>query len=104
MLALKAGVGAPDFALPTMEGTRFSLHDALQRGPVVLFFFVVGCPICQYAAPYMERLHRVRGNVTIAGISQNSKRDTAVLVREFGLTFPVVLDDPATYTVSNAYA
>ena len=42
-------------------------------------------------------------NVSVIGISQNNARDTQKFMKEFGVTFPVALDDPANYAVSNAY-
>ena len=41
--------------------------------------------------------------MTIVGISQNSQKDTALFNKEYGVTFPVLLDDIDTYPVSNAY-
>ena len=105
MAALSPGTTAPDFALPTMDGKRFSLPEALGRGPVVAAFFKISCPVCQYAFPFLERIYKTYGdkNVSIIGISQNDKKDTAGFLREFGITFPVLLDDTNTYPVSNAY-
>ncbi len=56
MAALVTGKLAPDFTLPTLDGKQFSLHDLRQRGPVVLAFFKVSCPVCQYAFPMYERV------------------------------------------------
>jgi peroxiredoxin len=105
MAALTAGTSAPDFKLETMDEKQFSLRDALARGPVVAAFFKVSCPVCQYALPFLERVYRAHGgkNVTIVGVSQNQKKDTAAFIKEYGLTFPVLLDDTNTYPVSNAY-
>ncbi len=105
MPALTVGKVAPDFALPTLNGGSFSLHDALKRGPVVLAFFTISCPVCQFAFPYVERLHQAyKGkNVTIIGVSQGDAKNTALFVKEFGITFPVALDDPKKYLASNAY-
>jgi len=105
MAALTAGTSAPDFMLQTMDGKQFSLRDALARGPVVAAFFKVSCPVCQYTFPFLERVYKVhRGeNVTIVGISQNEKKDTAAFAKEYGVTFPILLDDMKTYPVSNAY-
>jgi peroxiredoxin len=105
MAALTAGTSAPDFKLQTMDGRQFSLSDALTRGPVVAAFFKVSCPVCQYAFPFLERIYKAHGgkNVTIVGVSQNSKKDTAGFIKEYGVTFPVLLDDTNTYPVSNAY-
>jgi hypothetical protein len=41
--------------------------------------------------------------VSLIGISQNDAKDTAAFIKEFGITFPVLLDDTGSYPVSNAY-
>lgn len=105
MAALPAGTKAPDFSLPTMNGGHFSLQDAFKQGPVLAAFFKVSCPVCQYTFPYLERLYNAHGNkkITIVGISQDKQRDTGAFLKEYGVTFPVLLDDPNGYAVSNAY-
>ena len=105
MAALVEGKTAPDFSLPAMDGSTFSLKQALAKGPVVLAFFKVSCPTCQYAFPFLERIYKAYGkrNVTIVGLSQNDAKDTARFNKEFGVTFPVLLDDTRSYPVSNAY-
>jgi peroxiredoxin len=105
MAALTPGTSAPDFTLKTTDGKPFSLRDALARGPVVAAFFKISCPVCQYALPFLDRIHKAYGNknVTIVGVSQNGKKDTLAFMREYGVTFPVLLDDTDTYPVSNAY-
>ena len=94
MAALPAGARAPDFSLPSVDGDKdggqFSLQDALKRGPVLAAFFKVSCPTCQYTFPYLERLHKAHG-------------DTAAFLKEYGITFRTLLDDPSGYAVSNAY-
>jgi len=105
MAALTAGKSAPDFTLQTMDGKQFSLRDALTRAQVVVAFFKISCPVCQYTFPFLERIYKAHGekNVTIVGISQNEKKDTAAFVKEYGLTFPMLLDDTKSYPASNAY-
>jgi len=105
MAALTAGAKAPEFELKAMDGKRFVLREELARGPVVLAFFKVSCPTCQYAFPFLERLERAYGHtgVRIIGVSQNNPKETAAFIKEFGLTFPVLLDDTDKYPVSNAY-
>jgi peroxiredoxin len=105
MAALTPGTSAPDFTLSDMNGKLFSLHEARNRGPVVLAFFKVSCPTCLYAFPYLERIYQAhRGsNLTLVGISQNDKKDTANFLKKFGITFPVLLDDTRSYPVSNSY-
>ena len=106
MPALDTGTAAPEFTLPAIDGTSFNLQQALRRGPVVLAFFKISCPVCQFALPYLERLYqsyRDKSNVTLVGVSQNSKSDTAAFLREYGTSFPVLLDDTRSYPVSNGY-
>jgi|SRR6516162_4788539 peroxiredoxin len=104
MPALSAGKTAPDFRLKSRDNKEFSLADALTRGPVLLVFFKVSCPTCQYAFPFYGRLSRTyqNKNVTMVAISQNSPEDTAAFAREFGVTFPILFDD-IPYPVSSAY-
>jgi peroxiredoxin len=105
MAALTAGKKAPDFRLHTLDGKQFSLSEELAGGPVALAFFKVSCPVCQYAFPYLERLHKAyrQKGYTLVGVSQNDARDTAAFNKEFGIAFPTLLDDTKTYPVSNAY-
>ena len=105
MSALATGKTAPDFTMQSLDGKQFSLKDALARGPVLLAFFKVSCPVCQFAFPFLERIYKRYGsrNLTIVGISQNDAKGTAAFLKEYGVTFPVLLDDSNTYPVSNAY-
>jgi len=105
MAALTAGMKAPPIELSALDGSKFSLQEASNRGPVLAIFFKISCPVCQYALPYFERIYKAygRGKLTIVGISQNEARDTAEFVRKFGISFPVLLDDTKTFAVSNAY-
>ena len=105
MAALTAGRQGPDFTLPAMDGKQFSLREALTHGPVLPAFFKISCPVCQFAFPFIERIYRAykNPNMTIVGVSQNGKKETAAFIKEYGITFPVLLDDTGTYPVSNAY-
>ena len=105
MAALTVGAKATEFELKALDGRRFVLRDELAQGPVVLAFFKVSCPVCQYAFPFLERLERAYGHtgVRLVGVSQNDPKQTAAFNKEFGVTFPVLLDDRETYPVSNAY-
>lgn len=105
MAALTAGTKAPDFELKAMDGKRFSLHEELTHRPVVLAFFKGSCPVCQYAFPFLDRLSKAYGrqNVTLVGVSQDDPQATSAFMKEFGVTFPVLLDIPGQYPVSNAY-
>jgi peroxiredoxin len=105
MAALGSGKKAPEFRLSLVNGGEFRLDQALEKGPVVLVFLKISCPVCQFALPYLERIHEAaRGkHVSIVGVSQNNLKDTQFFNRQYGITFPVALDDPKAYAVSNAY-
>lgn len=105
MTALAAGAKAPEFALKLMDGKEFSLQAELSRGAVVLVFFKVSCPTCQYALPIFERLHKAYANkgARVVAVSQNDASETAAFIKNFGITLPVLLDDTHSYPASNAY-
>lgn len=107
MPALNTGVLAPDFALKTTDGKTVNLQQLLKKGPVVLAFFKVSCPVCQYAFPLYERLaqaHKKNASATFLGISQNGPSEAKTFANEYGVTFPIAIDDSANrYEVSNAY-
>ena len=106
MPALSAGSVAPNIVLQDTKGGQFSLTEELRRGPVLIAFFKISCPTCQFTLPYLERLYqglKGRNGPSILGISQNSGKDTEAFLRQYGISFPVLLDEPKTYPVSNAY-
>jgi peroxiredoxin len=104
MTALPAGKTAPDVVLPDMHGKTFSLQEALQSGPAVLVFFKVTCPVCQYGMPFVERLYRAyKGKSQVIAVSQHPRKETQLFLKEYGITMPVLLDDPEHYPASNAY-
>ena len=105
MPALETGVMAPDFSLPTVDGKQISLQDALRQGPVLLAFFKVSCPVCQYAFPFFERIFQAnRGQIDRAGRFSGQRQEHADILHEFGVTFPIAIDDGSNgYAVSNAY-
>lgn len=105
MPALEAEAVAPNFALRTTDGQEFSLTGSLKKTPIILAFFKVSCPTCQYAFPYLERIHKAypKDKVKVVGISQDAKENTLDFMKTYGVTFPVLLDDTKKYPASNAY-
>jgi peroxiredoxin len=81
------------------------LGKLMERGPLVAAFFKVSCPVCQFTFPFLERLYKRYGgeSVTFLGISQDDARATVKFAKEYGITFPMVIDDENGYVVSNAY-
>jgi peroxiredoxin len=105
MTHIVAGNVAPGFSLKSLDNKEYSLNTLLQRGPVVAAFFKVSCPVCQFTFPFLERLYKRYGSdgVTFLGISQDDARSTSKFAREYGITFPILIDDENGYVVSNAY-
>ncbi len=95
MPTVAAGQIAPPFELASLDGKPFSLQRALTRGPLLAVFFKVSCPTCQYTFPFIERLYqqfREKG-VQIWGISQDNARDSQRFAKDYGVAFPILIDD-----------
>jgi peroxiredoxin len=99
---LNVGELAPDFELPDVHGVVHTLPEMLGRGPLLLAFFKISCPVCQYTMPFLERIS-VNGRLHVYGVSQDEKQSTVGFLGRFGLNFPTLLDDARHYAVSNAY-
>jgi peroxiredoxin len=101
-----AGSSAADFDLPALGGGRRKLAELLAKGPVVLAFFKITCPVCQFTFPFLERIHAARTDqeLQFIGISQDDPESTAEFNRQFGVTFPTLLDtEESGYQTSNKY-
>ena len=69
-------------------------------------FFKISCPVCQFTFPFLQRLHERYGSndVIILGISQDDAKATASFAKQYGITFPIALDQKEKgYLASNAY-
>jgi peroxiredoxin len=101
---LEPGSLAPPFTLKGLDVEPYSLRDLLERGPVVLAFFKISCPVCQFTFPFLQRIfERYAGDgVSVIGVSQDDPRSTREFDQESGVTFPTLIDDQG-YPVSNAY-
>src|SRR6267143_4957699 len=104
MTHIVTGTTAPGFSLKALDNKEYSLSTLLERGPVVACFFKISCPVCQFTFPFLERLYKRYGGdgVTFLGISQDDARSTNKFAKEFGITFPLLLEENG-YPVSNAY-
>jgi peroxiredoxin len=105
MAAISTGKTAPGFELATMTGGRLSLAQGLANGPVLLAFFKVPCPTCQFTFPFLERLHAQlqEQNAQVWGIVQDNAQDARRFASTFGVTFPILIDD-SPYRVSRQFA
>jgi len=106
MPLLAPGTPAPDFELPDADGKKRSLSSERSRGPVLLVFYKISCPTCQFVLPFVDRLwKRLWGSaVTVLAVSQDPPDDTAAFNREFGMEMPSVFDgEEEGYPVSEQY-
>jgi len=100
---LEAGAEAPAFRLKGLDEKSLSLDDIRGKGPALLAFFKISCPVCQLAMPYLERLSSSSG-IQVIGISQDDASGTTEFNRRFGVTFPTLLDSSKeNYPASNAF-
>jgi peroxiredoxin len=90
MEPLSAGSPAP--AIP---GVDFA------SGPQVVFFYKVTCPVCQMAAPQVQRFQEAYPG-RIVGVGEDAPEDLDTFARRFGLSFGSVPDE-SPYELSNAY-
>jgi peroxiredoxin Q/BCP len=105
MTHVNAGQAAPNFSLKGLDEKNYSLEELRRNGPVVAAFFKISCPVCQFTFPFLERLHQRYGrdNVTFLGVSQDDAKATASFARDYGVSFPMALDEKETgYPASNA--
>jgi peroxiredoxin len=101
---IEVGQSAPGFSLNALDGKNYSLASLLERGPVVLAFFKISCPVCQFTFPFLQRLFERYGDegVSFVGVSQDDARSTKEFNQEYGVKFPTLVDDHG-YPASNAY-
>jgi peroxiredoxin len=105
MTHIVAGNIAPGFSLKALDGKEYSLSALMERGPVIVAFFKISCPVCQFTFPFLERLYKRYGGdgVTFLGISQDDAKSTTKFAKEYGVTFPILIDDEDGFAVSNVY-
>lgn len=105
MPTLTAGRIAPAFQLATATGESLSLPEALRKGPVLVAFFKVSCPVCQFTFPFLERIHQqFRGTgVQIWGVAQDNAAEARRFAQTHKLTFPILIDD-RPYKTSREYS
>jgi peroxiredoxin len=97
------GEPAPAFELQKLRGGKQSLAEVLKSGPALLAFYKISCPVCQFTAPFLERLS-AGGKMQIIGVSQDDAGSTDSFNQKFGVTFPTLLDQAKEgYPASNAY-
>lgn len=102
-MSVVEGQLAPDFALPTADGSLIRL-SGLRGKKVVLYFYpkddTPGCT--REACAFRDNLGVLQGmGVVVLGVSPDSTASHQKFARKYGLTFPLLADEGAQ--VATAY-
>ena len=99
---LSAGDRAPEFELEDLSGGRRTRSGIAGGKSVLLAFFKVSCPVCQFTFPFLERLSNQK--IPIYAISEDDAQTTLAFHAEYGISLPTLLDkEEDAYPASNAY-
>jgi cytochrome c biogenesis protein CcmG/thiol:disulfide interchange protein DsbE len=83
--------GAADIEF--LEPGDFAIADYAGK-PLVINFFGSWCGPCKLEAPDLARFLAANPDVQFVGVAESDKKeDVAGFMQEFGLDFPVVMDD-----------
>lgn len=97
----RVGKPAPDFSMTLLSGGEFRLEDHA-GSPLVINFWASWCPPCRDESPGFERVsqkYRDSG-VQFVGVNiQDTQKEAARYVEEFGLTFPNGRDPDGKITI-----
>ncbi len=109
--APRVGALAPDFTLPDRNGKAVTL-SALRGQPVLINFWATWCDPCRQEIPTLQAVYaRTKAaaggagtGVTVLGVAVESDPDIiASFQREYGLTFPLLPDNPGSSSVKELY-
>ena len=104
-MPLSEGSKAPDFTLRGIDGKEYRLSQALEQGPLLAVFVKTTCPSCDLIMPYLNRLsetYRSEG-WQLWVVTQNFVESSRRYGQRFGVSFPVVVDEPEEWAVSHVY-
>ncbi len=97
-VGIQKGNLAPDFELKTLDGDSMKLSD--YRGKrIILNMWATWCPPCRAEMPDIQDFYEANQDkgIIILGVnltsSEKQPENIAKFIDEFGLTFPVVLDE-----------
>lgn len=95
---------ATDFTLPQLNGEDFTLSQT--RGKMTIInFWASWCGPCKMEAPHLQEFYEAYSDrveiVAVNNTSKDKREDAAAFVEQYGLTFPVLLDE--TGEISTMY-
>lgn len=83
---------APDFTLPTIDGTDIKLSD-LRGKMVVLDFWATWCRPCVAAAPALVKAAKAHPEVRIVGISADDVEDIKAFAKAHSINYTLARDE-----------
>ena len=91
---INVGDKAPDFLLPTGDGTRVQLSDFKGKKVVLYFYPKDNTPGCtKEACSFQENIIKLKQKGAIVlGVSVDSESSHAKFSEKYGLTFPLLSD------------
>ena len=94
MPRLAVGDPAPDFTLPTADGSTVTLSDLRGRRVIVYFYPAAMTPGCTtQACDFRDNLASLQGaGFAVVGVSPDPVAKLAAFAADEGLTFPLVSD------------
>lgn len=106
MSRLTVGDVAPDFTLPTADGSELTLSDLRGQRVIVYFYPAAATPSCtKQACDFRDSLASLQSaGYTVVGVSPDPVDKLAKFVETEALTFPLVSDvERETLTAWGAY-
>ena len=103
---VKVGDIAPDFSLPTTDGSTFTLSEHL--GKVVMLQFTASwCGVCRREMPHIEsqtwQRHKDNSDFVLVGVDREETKDVVdTYTQKVGTTYPMALDTAANVFASYA--
>lgn len=69
---------APEWKLRCADGSEFSFHDALARGPVLVSFWALWCVPCIKELSHLDEIAReTSGRLTVVAVNVDNSRSVA---------------------------
>ncbi len=95
------GPKAPDFTLPSLDGSNVSLSDYVGKKVVLIDFWSTTCDPCMVEMPHLVELYKKykdKGFIVLAVTldGPESRAQVSSVVHDKGMIFPVLLDEETT--------
>ncbi|BBI36732.1 peroxiredoxin family protein [Cohnella abietis] len=97
-IGINQGNVAPDFELNTLDGDSYKLSD-FRGQKVIVNMWATWCPPCRAEMPDMQKFYEKHKdeNTTVIAINMTTSEKSidriSKFINEFGITFPVLLDE-----------